>query len=256
MIIETHPKCGTHIHMPPLQDIWLLLNLKKICHSVLWFEGAFEVLVPESRRRNHHCKSNRFDNERFGNKTEKHCLAMIDKCKSNHDVVDLMNDGGNRYFAWNFSNLYYGGKMTIEFRRAPGVEDSGGCLAWVEFAVSFVQAAITLGSTGGLEQYNRGTKGLLKFILNASQQLNRPQAMKQIFSNKRGSMIPGKIGGLTAEQGAVLEQKKRAGPKEELDAEEIPCSWNVSTSQRDSRVGHCISVHCNSIRNIRIDRPY
>ena len=50
-----------------------------------------------------------------------------------------MNNEGDRYYAWNFTNLYYGGKKTIEFRRGPGAEDDKGCISWIELAVSFVQ---------------------------------------------------------------------------------------------------------------------
>src|SRR6266536_3963249 len=55
MLIETHAKCGTHVHMSPLEGIWPLIYLKKICRSVLWFEAAFKILVPESRRGNRYC---------------------------------------------------------------------------------------------------------------------------------------------------------------------------------------------------------
>jgi hypothetical protein len=40
-----------------------------------------------------------------------------------------MNNEGDRYYAWNFTNLYYGGKKTIEFRRGPSAEDDKGCIS-------------------------------------------------------------------------------------------------------------------------------
>jgi hypothetical protein len=43
--------------MSPLEGIWPLLHLKKICRRMLWFEAAFKTLVPESRRGNHYRKS-------------------------------------------------------------------------------------------------------------------------------------------------------------------------------------------------------
>lgn len=141
---------------------------------------------------------------------------MIDGCQSNQDIVDLMNDGGNRYFAWNFVNLYYGGRMTIEFRRGPGVEDVDGCFAWVEFAVSFVQAAILSGSIRGLEEYEKNVEGLRSFILTNTQPLNTPQAMQQIFIGKSGSLMVRKIPALTAEQRAMLQKKTDEDDKKNL----------------------------------------
>jgi hypothetical protein len=168
MLIETHAKCGTHVHMSPLEGIWPLIHLKKICRCILWFEAAFEILVPESRRGNRYCKSNRLDNPKFLGKSLKQCLAMIDECQSNLDIVDLMNNEGDRYYAWNFTNLYYGGRKTIEFRRGPGAEDDKGCISWVELAVSFVQAAIKSGTAVGLEMYEKNIEGLLRFIRGAT----------------------------------------------------------------------------------------
>jgi hypothetical protein len=217
MLIETHAKCGTHVHMSPLEGIWPLIHLKKICRSVLWFEAAFEILVPESRRGNRYCKSNRLDNPKFLGKSLKQCLVMIDDCQSNQDIADLMNNEGDRYYAWNFTNLYYGGKKTIEFRRGPGAEDSEGCISWVELAVSFVQAAIKFGTVAGVEMYEKSVEDLLRFIRGATvPQLNRPQAMQQIFSGKAGAIMPKQVGILSAEQLAELHKKMEQDGKKNL----------------------------------------
>ncbi|RDW59551.1 hypothetical protein BP6252_12638 [Coleophoma cylindrospora] len=141
---------------------------------------------------------------------------MIDECQSNQDLVDLMNDGGNRYFAWNFVNLYYGGKATIEFRRGPGAEDVDNCFAWVEFSVTFVQAAILSGSIRGLEQYEQNVEGLRNFILNNTQPLNTPQAMQKIFNGKSGSLMVRKTPTLTTEQRVVLQKKTEVDDKKNL----------------------------------------
>jgi hypothetical protein len=75
-----------------------------------------------------------------------------------------MNNEGDRYYAWNFTNLYYGGKKTIEFSRSPGAEDDKGCISWVELAVSLLQAAIKSGTAVGLEMYEKNIEELLRFI--------------------------------------------------------------------------------------------
>jgi hypothetical protein len=141
---------------------------------------------------------------------------MIDECQTNQDIADLMNNSGDRYFAWNFKNLYHGGKATIEFRRAPGVKDVRGCCAWVELAASFVQAAILSGSIKSLERYERKEEGWRGFIQTNIQPLNTPQAMQQIFDGKSGSLNVKKIPTLTAKQRAVLQKKTDADNKKNL----------------------------------------
>jgi Putative amidoligase enzyme len=219
MLIETHDKCGTHIHMSLPDGMWPLQHLKKICRSVLWFETAFEILVPESRRGNPYCKSNRLDNPKFLSKSLNQCLEMVDECQSNQGLADLMNNQGDRYYAWNFINLYYGGKKTIEIRRGHGVEDHALCVSWVELAVSFVQAAIKSGSLGGLQLYaeNKSVEDLLRFIQSATVPgLKRPQALQTIFSGKSGAILPKQVGNLNAEERAELQKKMAQDGKKNL----------------------------------------
>src|SRR3954454_3539440 len=44
------------------------------------------------------------------NKTGRECFDLIDQCKHHVDLMDLMNNGSDRYFAWNFTNLQYSHK--------------------------------------------------------------------------------------------------------------------------------------------------
>lgn len=41
----------------------------------------------------------------------KQCIAMINECQNNRVIVDLMNNDGDRYYAWKFTNLYYYGTI-------------------------------------------------------------------------------------------------------------------------------------------------
>ena len=123
--IETNETCGTHIHVSLANgQEWQLEHVKSIARSILHFEPAFEVLVPAHRRGNEYTKSNRMDNPSFEHKTLAQCFDQIDRCAHVTDVADPMNANGDRYHGWNFLNLYYGGKGTIEFRRGPG-SDTG-----------------------------------------------------------------------------------------------------------------------------------
>src|ERR1700709_1747639 len=147
--INSNESCGTHIHVSPQNNngIWTLGAVKAICRSIVFFEFAFEALLPPHRRRNIWAKSNVYDNDHFRDKKLGAYFSLIDGCKTISEIVELMNDGDDKYFGWNFLNLLEDGKTTIEFRRPPGVKNVNECLAWVEFTVTFVQAAVESGNT-------------------------------------------------------------------------------------------------------------
>jgi hypothetical protein len=94
-------------------------------------------------------------------------------------------------FGWNFLNLLENGKMTIEFRRAPGVEIAENCLAWVEFVVTFVQAAVQKGiglsNDTGLAATVQELKGFLGTVIVSGRQ---PALLEAIFAGKSGAVFP------------------------------------------------------------------
>lgn len=118
---------------------------KSICRSIVYIDEAIEVLVPEHRRGHPYARSFSADHPLFKTKTWQECFAMIEKCTIPVEVADLMNYESERNYAWNFRNLIYGGKMTIEFRRGPGVTCAEDCLAWTELVVAFTQSLQCLG---------------------------------------------------------------------------------------------------------------
>jgi hypothetical protein len=110
---------------------------------------------------------------------------MINQCDSTVAVTNLMNADGDRYYGWNFCNLFYGEKGTIEFRRAPGAQSAFGALCWVEFAVSFVQAAIVNGTSQNLKQYPPNVGGLKQFIDQAYvEQMNDRGYLNPLFDKR------------------------------------------------------------------------
>ena len=93
------------------------------------------------------------------------CIALVDAIKDTVAVIELMNP--DRCFVWNFQNLWYGRPLTIEFRQGPGVTSSADALAWAEFAVTFVGAAIkAAGSYKDLQKYPINVGGLKTFLKN------------------------------------------------------------------------------------------
>jgi hypothetical protein len=158
--VETNQTCSTHIHIS-LTRKWTTTDIQSISAAALWFEGALLGLVPEHRRDNQFCKQlNKI--RRFDGKGIQDCLNEIYSCKDIVALVDLLNEDGDRYRAVNFLNLYYGGLGTVEFRRAPGGIDCGHILAWANFTLAFVAAAIALGRS--ITQFPRTVGGVKRFL--------------------------------------------------------------------------------------------
>lgn len=130
-VTDSNQSCSTHIHISPGLGIeWELENLKRLCRAIIWFELAFEVLVPRGRRQNEYAKSNRYDNPRLQGKMTTECMALINACDSNPAIATLMNNDGDRYMGWNFLNLYYGGKHSVEIPQGPWRHRAHGVLVF------------------------------------------------------------------------------------------------------------------------------
>ena len=106
-----------------------------------------------------------------------------------------MNDGDDKYFGWNFLNLLDTSRLTIEFRRPPGVSKALECLAWVEFTVSFVQAAVQSGNTLGDDNFGvaANVQALKDFLGRVAVSGGEPSRLNTIFHGKSGAMFPQKV---------------------------------------------------------------
>lgn len=216
-VIAVNKSCGLHVHLSPSRDdnngTWTLPAVKSICRSIVYFEFAFEALLPSTRRCNPWTKSNVYDNRRFPNKKLKTCFDIIDSCQTIPEIVYLMNDGDDKYFGWNFLNLLEDGTNTIEFRRAPGVEKVKDCLAWVEFVVTFVEASVQNGNglfnNTGVAATVQELKGFLGTVMVARGQ---PARLKRIFSGKSGAIFPRRVDtlGYSAADLDMLQRMKAA----------------------------------------------
>lgn len=123
--------CGTHVHVSPGGSKWTLDQVKNVSRSILYFEEAFEVLVPPERRGNRECRSNRIDNPEL--RCLPHletCCQRIQECTTIKALTQLMNakekdsfiiyedsDGEpsvtERRYGFNFENLLEGKIGTI-----------------------------------------------------------------------------------------------------------------------------------------------
>ena len=119
-------------------------------------------------------------------------------------MVDLINDGGSRYYSFNFVNLYYGRKGMVEFRRPPGSVRSVEGTSWAELMESFYLAALNVPC---IEDYGRDVAGLGRFVELGLGPHSNPDLFVSIFANKDGSMDPLLLGELSASDTQAFEQK-------------------------------------------------
>ena len=91
-VIMSDITCGTHIHVSPGDSRWTLDQVKNISRSILYFEEAFEVLLPPERRGNRECRSNRIDNPKLRHLPDlESCYQKIYECTTIKALVFLMN---------------------------------------------------------------------------------------------------------------------------------------------------------------------
>jgi hypothetical protein len=221
--VETNKSCGLHVHLSvPDDQNWPIDRLQQLCRSAFWFENALEALCPESRRGNKWAKSNRLDNPKLKNKTERECFDLIDQCKHHVDVMNLMNNGSDRYFAWNFTNLQYSHKCTVEWRRGPGVADPETYLDWVELVVAFAGSAMKFGTVDELKGYSQDVEGLKEFINNGLvEKLNEPQRLKRIFGDISGAVDPIPVGTLSPSEREQVEKKAKEDENKNIMVKKI-----------------------------------
>lgn len=215
VVLQVNESCGLHVHISPDgKALWTLRDLKHLSRAILYFEPAIERLVPPHRRQNIWARSNYYDNPKLHGKGDSEVMQMIDGCQTLEEVVSLMNNGSNRNYAWNFTNIYSGGSFTIEFRRGPGAAQENTCLQWVEFVINFVHAAKCGGTQSQLAVYSRDVEGLMHFFRGYTVAGGNMSVHGSLFASKSGFLQPCKMGGLTeAEEAKVNAKDKEANRK-------------------------------------------
>ena len=205
--------CGTHVHIS-IAEGYSATVLKRIAWSVIHFEPAFEAIVPPDRRGNEYARSNWIDNKHFGyaRKSRAQSIALIEECTQIRDIVELMCPDISKYWGWNFSNLVKDPKYTIEFRRGAVSTKLDGVFVWVELAMSFIQAAVKVGSSEYLRQSPNTVQGLRSFLnqgLILKDGMNDHRYLDLLFKDKdpKAFLEPKAIGTLSPEKAAKLKKK-------------------------------------------------
>ena len=210
-IVSGNASCSTHVHIS-LSRGFTTSDLKRIAQAIIYFEPAFEVLVPLQRRGNEYSRSNWIDNRHLGykNLSREQSIALIESLHTVDAVVDIMNPDQSKYFGWNF--LAIKTFRTIEFRRGAVSLSANDVLMWAELAMSFILAAVA-PHPDKLQRYPATAGGLRSFIQNArlpvSPGTHEPSFLDRLFDGivPTARLQPTPVGRLSAEKAAKLQRK-------------------------------------------------
>jgi hypothetical protein len=164
------PSWGTDIYVrsPILGIAEFITYLKRTAIAVLYFECAFEDLIPRYRRGYTYAKRPPSATDQADH------LRSIQQMTETDDIIQYMSprvnpnpDRGladNEIYAWDFTGYStYPDHIGIAYRNVPGCVEPGELIAWVALVVYFM---ITAGYTESskLKDYTRGIGGLRAFI--------------------------------------------------------------------------------------------
>lgn len=151
------PQASTYIHLSPnSKSGWTLDWITKLAVAAVYFERSIDSLVPETRRANIWCQSNRHNARLKSLKMpqvfqELKGLPDIDSVIRRMCLMSENSPYGKQlrkkdpfmatFFRWNFIGCK-SGKGTVEFRQPPGSDGKEDTLAWTSFTVSFLAAAV------------------------------------------------------------------------------------------------------------------
>lgn len=178
--------------------------------------------MPEDRLSNEYARSNWLDNANFGhrNLSRKQSIAAIQRSSSMRELILLMNPNHDKMFGWNFLYLLNSPNGTIEFRRGAACTSAQQAFVYIEIAMSFIEAAVQLGSPENLETAPGTVGGLKQFISAARLSNNVPglydsRYLSLFFGNKTDGTFrePKPLGKLSAYQLNKLNKKKEDDKK-------------------------------------------
>mmetsp|Transcript_31364 Transcript_31364/g.43517 ORF Transcript_31364/g.43517 Transcript_31364/m.43517 type:complete len:432 (-) Transcript_31364:283-1578(-) len=141
--LRVNRSAGFHVHISV--EGLNFMQMKKICQNFVKYEGAFDIVVPNSRRDNQYCQSNRF-NARLGGLSNKDANTRIASCGSLQELSELMNLG-SRYYKLNLQPHATNSQPTFEFRQHSGTFEYKKVSAWIRLLVLFVENSARLKSS-------------------------------------------------------------------------------------------------------------
>lgn len=140
--------CGTHIHIAPIGRNYTLKEAKTIAFACCYYERYIISCLPEERRNHEYCRRNTQVATKMGQLYEARTSRSLVQIASDLNTLSRFEDlitymqGDNRRVLWNFHNLCYNSKGTIEFRGGRHLRGPIRSMAWITFAQVFVLMAL------------------------------------------------------------------------------------------------------------------
>ena len=182
--VEVNDNCATHVHIS-LDPWYSMQEVKRIAQAAIYFEPAFEVLVPPIRRGNMFARSLWLDSPLLvaRNSSRSQLIDDIEAVEYLNDLIPLIQE--DRDYCWNFFPLFDRDKGTIEFRKPPASTTAREALSWAELAMSFVQASIRYDSIAELKKIPATVGGLRWFLSTFNERgVNETCCLQRIWAGK------------------------------------------------------------------------
>ena len=174
--------CGTHIHVSRKRPFYGVRDIRRIASAAMWFEAALEAIVPESRRENDFCRGNYINSPgaKFGRVSRAELIRALEGEKKIQALMCLIQQE-DRHFSWNFWSIYK--HRSIEFRKPPPSTTLAEVLSWVEYTMTFVEAAMHNGTPDQLATYPQNVGGLKRFLRSIHiQGISQPERMNRLWA--------------------------------------------------------------------------
>ena len=172
------------------RDRYTVDDVRRIAQAAIWWEPAWEAILPGTRRGNYHCKSIYMDNRKLARSglTRELAIDRLERCTTIDQIIDLVHPEDTKTWGVNFTNLKLGAALrTIEFRRFPHCETIEEVNTYVDTATAFFHAAMQVsGREAFTDAKNRTVRGLEQFLLGAKGPFVRSD-IARLFDEKRNA---------------------------------------------------------------------
>ncbi|KAL9054067.1 MAG: hypothetical protein Q9162_004396 [Coniocarpon cinnabarinum] len=183
--IEGNEYCSTHVHVSKgVGQRYTLEELKRIAQAAIWWEPAFEAILPPERRGNPWSGSLYVENPNFYSSSRIQAIEQIEQDATNMVRFLAIVQPSSRYMGFNFWNID-GDCGTVEFRRSFYSVSRLDVSMWISIAGSFILAAIGANHYTNFTNEPCTVARLKDFLLQARGQNFQACHIERLFHGKR-----------------------------------------------------------------------
>jgi hypothetical protein len=126
-----------------VSEAWQATKLKTLLCNFVKLEGAFDTLMPPSRRHSSYCQSIR---QQLGGTNV--AVRKFNACSSVEDLVSTVNPSGDSYFKLNLQGLVSVPQRSpaspglLEFRQAAASQNPAKIMGFIVLFMKFVEYSL------------------------------------------------------------------------------------------------------------------